>query len=280
VTSRAASVEPHPYRDFERAGWQSAAVRYPSSFARATAAYADAVLDAVGAGPGTRLLDIACGTGVVAGAAIGRGSTVTGVDFSAAMLAEARRHVPGAAFREGDAEALPLASASFDAAVSNFGLHHFPFPARALAEARRVLRPGARVAATVWAPPDDNIAWKLVLDAIAAHGDPAIALPSAPLGRLDRAEMCVRLLVEAGFGADAIAVRVVQAHWRLASATDLIDGFLAGTVRMAALITAQPPAARSTIRAAVAASVGAFHCDGGYAVPTAAILVSAPAGRS
>ena len=275
MTPRAAAVEPHPYRAFEHAGWQTAAARYASSFAHATAAYVDALLDAAEAGPGCRLLDVACGSGVVATAALARGADAAGVDFSPAMLAEARRRLPGVEFHEADAEALPMASDSVDAVVSNFGLHHFPFPSRALAEARRVLRPGGRLAATVWAPAETNPAWRIVFDAVAAHGDPAIALPTAPFGRLNRAEDCVRVVRDAGFAAERVAVRVVPASWPLAAPGDLIDGFQAGTVRMAGLIAAQTPEAQSKIRAAVAAAVGAHARSGSYAVPTAAILVSA-----
>jgi len=276
VTSPSPAVEPHPYRRFEHDGWQDAAARYPGSFARATAPYAAALLDAVGARPGRRLLDIACGTGVAAAAALHRGCAVVGVDFSAAMLAEARRRLPTAELHEADAEALPLPDASVDLAISNFGLHHFPFPARALREALRVLRPGGRLAATVWAPPENNVAWQLVFEAIAAHGDPGPALPSPPHGRLSPAD-CARLLVEAGAPADQVTTRIVDAAWPLAAADDLIGGFIAGTVRMAALLTAQPPAARAAIRAAVADGLAAFRRADGFLVPTAAVLVSAPA---
>jgi ubiquinone/menaquinone biosynthesis C-methylase UbiE len=66
---------------------------------------------------------------------------------------------------EGDAEKMPYPDSIFHAAVSSFGMHHVPRPQVALAECRRVLKPGARLAFTVWATPDQNIAWSLVFDA-------------------------------------------------------------------------------------------------------------------
>jgi SAM-dependent methyltransferase len=278
VTSRTAAVEPHPFRDFEHHGWQDSATRYPASFAQATAPYAEHLLDAAGAGPGTRLLDIACGPGIVAAAALRRGCSVVGVDFSSQMVSEARRRLPGATFHEADAEALPLPDGGFDAAVCNFGLHHFPYPQRALREAVRMLRPGGRLAATVWAPPELNRGWQILLDAVAAHGDPAITTPTSPHGRLNRPEDCRRLLAEAGCP-DA-TVEPVHAVWRLAAPADLYDGFLAGTVRMATLLGAQTDAARTKIRAAVAEAVAALPRtpgNEGCGVPTAAILINAPA---
>src|SRR5689334_24778163 len=110
-------------RDFELAGWQSAAATY-DGFAGATRLFVPALVQAAGTKPGVRLLDIACGTGIAARAAAEAGARVTGLDFSAAMLASARRLNPNLEFQAGDAEALPFADASFDAVISNFGIHH------------------------------------------------------------------------------------------------------------------------------------------------------------
>ena len=79
---------PHPYRDFEVAGWERAAAAYADTFESATRLFADPLLDAVDLNPGANLLDNACGSGYVTQLAFERGATVTGADFSAAMLAE------------------------------------------------------------------------------------------------------------------------------------------------------------------------------------------------
>ena len=118
------------------------------------------------------MLDLACGPGLVAGGAAERGALPVGLDFSSAMIALARADHPGIRFEEGDAEVLPFADDAFDAVVANFGIHHVADPIQALSEARRVLRPGGRLAFTSWAAPEENIAWRLLFDAISAHGDP------------------------------------------------------------------------------------------------------------
>src|ERR1051325_9977024 len=110
-------------RDFELAGWQDAAPTY-DGFAGATRLFVPALVQAAGEAAGRRVLDIACGTGVAAQAAADAGAHVTGVDFSAAMLAMARSLHPDIAFQAGDAEQLPFADRSFDAVISNFGVHH------------------------------------------------------------------------------------------------------------------------------------------------------------
>lgn len=102
---------------------------------------------------GERLLDVACGTGVVARAAaraVGSPSLVTGVDINQGMLAVARRQGPGIDFRHAPAEALPFEDASFDAVTCQFALMFFEDRAAALREMCRVLRPAHRMIVAVW----------------------------------------------------------------------------------------------------------------------------------
>ena len=94
-----------------------------------------------------KLLDVACGPGVVTAALAPEASSVTGFDATEAMLEKARARCAGAglgnvAFRAGDAENLPFKDAEFDSVVTRLAIHHFAAPQRALDEMFRVLRPG------------------------------------------------------------------------------------------------------------------------------------------
>ena len=176
-----------------------------------------------------RVLDLACGPGLVAAAAVGRRALPVGLDFSSAMIELARADHPGIRFEEGDAEVLPFADEAFDAVVANFGIHHVAEPNRALTEARRVLRPGGRVAFT---SPAQNIAWRLLFEAISAHGDLKAADTPPPGGSLRSNEDLLRALDTAGF--TETEARWVRGEWRVATPGDLVDGFRRGTVRTAA----------------------------------------------
>ena len=266
------TFDPQVVRDFEYAGWERAAAQYAATFARATRGFIDELLHAARVGAGMRVLDVACGPGPVTAALAGRGALPVGLDFSPAMLTLARGGHPGLRFEEGDAEMLPFDDGSFDAVVSNFGIHHVSSPIRALGEAHRVLRPGGQVAFTAWTPPPENIAWRLLYDAISTHGDLAAANTPPPGGTLRQPEDLLQLLDAAGF-TESDAKRVHR-EWRVAAPRDLLEGFRRGTVRTAALIHAQPAAALSEIEAAIACSAAAYRRPDGYAVPIVAILGS------
>jgi demethylmenaquinone methyltransferase / 2-methoxy-6-polyprenyl-1,4-benzoquinol methylase len=96
--------------------------------------------------PGDRVLDVCCGTGDLALAAARAGGRVVGLDFSTPMLERARRKSSEIEWVEGDALALPFADESFDAVTIGFGLRNLPNVERGLAELRRALRPGGRLA--------------------------------------------------------------------------------------------------------------------------------------
>lgn len=107
-------------------------------------------------GAGQRVLDVACGTGVVAVTAARRGASVTGIDLTPPLLDRARENSRIAnveiEWREGDVEALPFETASFDAVLSQYGHMFAPRPEVAIAEMLRVLKPGGTIAFSTWPP--------------------------------------------------------------------------------------------------------------------------------
>lgn len=115
--------------------------------------YAPEVADAARVDEGARVLDVACGTGVVAREMLKRvGPTgrVVGIDPVPGMLEVAREIAPGVEWRQGNAESLPFADESFDAVVSQFGLMFFMDRSQAIREMLRVLASAGRFAVAVW----------------------------------------------------------------------------------------------------------------------------------
>jgi SAM-dependent methyltransferase len=261
------------FHDFEHAGWERAAEHYGDAFGALTAQTAPAILDAVHPARGTRLLDVATGPGFIARAAADRGADVVGLDFASAMVTEARRRHPTLTFREGDAEALPFDDSTFDAVVMNFGLLHLARPDAAIAESRRVLRPGGRYAFTVWASPERAAAFGLTLRAIEELGNSRVPLPEGPpFFRFSDEGATRTTLAAAGFG--EIEVRELPLVWRLRTADEAFEALSRGGVRTAAVLRAQTPEALSAIRDAVRRGVVAYAHDGGFSVPMPAVLAT------
>lgn len=111
------------------------------------------VLETAQVGPGHRVLDVACGTGVLTLAAaekVAPEGAVAGLDINVGMLGVARRKAPEIEWRHGQAESLPFPDSGFDRVISQFGLMFFDDRRAALREMMRVLRPGGRLAIAVW----------------------------------------------------------------------------------------------------------------------------------
>lgn len=136
-----------------RAAWMAGDF---AAVARYSAAEADAFISRLSLTAGTRVLDVACGTGNLAIPAARRGAAVTGCDIATNLLDQARARAAQEGleirFDEADAEALPYPDAAFDVVVSMFGVMFAPRPPVAAAELLRVCRPGGRIALANWTP--------------------------------------------------------------------------------------------------------------------------------
>jgi ubiquinone/menaquinone biosynthesis C-methylase UbiE len=265
------------FAEMERRSWSDAARAggYVQLFAAAPDQAIASLLEVASAARDLKALDLCCGQGNVSEALLSRGCRVVGVDFSPAMLAMARQRAPAATFIEADAQDLPFADGSFDRVVSNLGVCHVPDQPRALAEVRRVLRPGGKFAMTVWCGPESSPCFASVYAAIKEYGDLRVSAPSGPdFHQFARRETAIRLLKEAGF-AD-IGVTTVDCVWDLAAPEDLFEIYAKGTVRAAMLLSKQPPAHLAAIRAALTAKVRERFSSGDrWRVPVPAALVQA-----
>ncbi len=173
--------------------------------------WAPRVADAAKLSGGDRVLDVACGTGVVArecARRLGASGRVTGLDINDGMLTVARRLRPEIDWRQGDAVDLPFNDGSFEAVVCPFALMFFPDRVAALREMWRVLAPGGRLAVAVCGPIEDTPAYPALVDLLHRHAGPeAAGIMLAPFVLGDRDEL-------AGvFGAAGIDNIEISTQW-------------------------------------------------------------------
>lgn len=235
------------FQDMEHEGWDKRAGGYRDLFGSITSQGVGPLLDALGSLEGCDFLDIACGTGEVAGAARRRGARAQGVDFAEKMVAQAREKFAAVEFRRGEAQELPFEDASFDAAACGFGLPYFADPVQALRSARRVLRPGGRFALTTWCGPTQGGEFFAFVDQVLAeHGIAEVSSPMrTPMFRLGDAEECHRCLVEAGFNVSRIDV--VDLVWSTFSPRAIPEMIDASMIWTSNALHQQAPAVRDSI---------------------------------
>jgi SAM-dependent methyltransferase len=271
----AGGEEAAAFKAFEAEGWTRKAKSYDRLTGRATARLVVPLLEAAGVESGTRVLDVACGPGHLAAAAAAKGAKPVGLDAAEGMLAVARARYAEIEFQRGDAERLPFGDASFDAVVAGFVVNHLPRPERALAEFARVVRPGGRVAVTVWDRPGRMRLLGVLGEAVEdTEGVRDPGLPSGgpdPFRFADDAALAALL---SGAGLAEAEVRSIAFEQEVADTDELWEGMLASSVRTAALIGRQPEPVRRRIRAALEQAVAPYRSETGIALPVSAKLGS------
>jgi ubiquinone/menaquinone biosynthesis C-methylase UbiE len=148
-------VEQPSFKPGEAASYDRVAQDYGIYIERLAGPLADHICNLARIAPGTRVLDVGCGTGLATGRAAlrtGAAGQAIGVDLSPGMIDVARRASPNAEFAVMDAEHLDLEASSFDCVISLCAVTHFPSLEQALAEMRRVLRPGGTLTVAFGSP--------------------------------------------------------------------------------------------------------------------------------
>ncbi|MBT2322281.1 methyltransferase domain-containing protein [Variovorax paradoxus] len=263
-------------RRVQRYGWDLAAGAYEPLWQAQLADARGALLAMAAPRPGERVLDVACGTGLVAFEAartVGPAGSVLGVDLSGGMVDAARQRAwPNALsnvrFARMDAEALALPDASFELVLCALGLMYLPDPAQALREMRRVLRPGGRIALAVWGE-RSHCGWSAVFPIV----DAEVASEVCPLFfRLGQEDTLARLCAGAGFS--AIEQRRIATTLRYADGDEACNAaFVGGPVALAwSRFGAE---ARARVRARYLQAIDAWRQGRGYGVPGEFVVVGA-----
>jgi len=268
-------MEPRLQRRIQRYGWDLAAAGYQALWQAQLAPAHRALMALASPQPQEQVLDVACGTGLVALAAaerVGPRGHVLGTDISDRMVDAARqraaqRGVHQLGFARMDAEQLALPDGGFDLALCALGLMYVPDPALALRELRRVLRPGGRVALAVWGE-RARCGWSALFPVV----DDEVRSEVCPLFfRLGQPDALAGLCAEAGFE------RIAQQ--RIASTLCYADGeeacgaaFAGGPVALAWSRFGE--ATRARVQARYLAAIEPWRQGGGYRVPGEFVIVA------
>jgi ubiquinone/menaquinone biosynthesis C-methylase UbiE len=271
-------MDPRLQRRVQRYGWDRAVVAYEAGWRDQLEPAHSLMLGMAALRPGERVLDVACGTGLVsfrAAATVGHQGAVIGTDISGEMVETARRgaaqrDLANARFERADAEALPMKVASFDVAVCALGLMYVPDPVRALCEMRRLLRPGGRAAAAVWGA-RRKCGWAEIFPIT----DARVASEVCPMFfHLGTGDTLAHAFEAAGFA--EIRSERLSTTLSYASAEDALAAvFCGGPVALA--YSRFDEATRRAVHAEYLESIAAYRTGDGYAVPGEFVVAAARA---
>ena len=261
----------NPPVDQQPEAWGAVAPDYHAFAGNVTRPFAEDAARLVPIGEGTRVIDVAAGTGNFTFAAARRGADVLATDFSPGMIeylrAEAERQRLSDRVRTGvmDGQQLDVDDESVDVSASIFGVLFFPDPDKGLRELSRVLIPGGRAVVSTWAPPPRGEIGRIMGDAM-AKAMPNMTPPagSPAWAALGDADAFRQRLLNNGFArAHVVELRHVWVFDRLDSFTSLMAKAAPPAVAMSAAMT---PEQRARFREAVVEDFRSRQGDGPYAL--------------
>jgi len=268
------SNDPKNFTDLEQAGWDENIAGYDDAFGAVSRQTVDGTLDAANVGRGMRVLDVCVGPGMLAAGVLQRGAEAVGLDFSDEVVELARKNVPDGEFHQGNAQDLPFPDDAFDAVVCGYGVMHVPEPETALQEMHRVLRPGGRMAISVWDSTTPNNGFSMIYAAVGAHGSFDVQLPHGPdFFQFSTEEKMRSALSEIGFS--DVGAELFEQYWHVENAAQILSAIRTGTVRARALLAAQSDSAIEGIHRFLEETIsGMGNASGGFDVPLPAIIGS------
>jgi SAM-dependent methyltransferase len=274
----ATAFDPAQYKETTRQQWQSAAEawhRWEPTLRAWLGPATEVLLDLARIGPGSRVLDVAAGAGepaITAARRVGPTGSVLATDIAATILEFA-----GQAAREQgvgdivetrvmDGEHLDLPDASFDAYLSRVGLIYFPDRRGALAEARRVLKPGGRISVMVYSTPDRNPFFSIPVAIIRRHAQLPPPSPAQPgpfsLGGPGVLEGALR---DAGFG--EVEVRAIPSPLQLPSAAECVRFERESFGALHQMMVKLTPEHQQAVWEEIEAELRQFERDGAFVGP-------------
>lgn len=269
-------MDPEFQRRVQRYGWDKAVGHYEQAWRTQLEPAHGRMLDMVDLQPGERVLDVACGTGLVTfriADLVAPEGAVVGTDISGRMVEAAggiaaQRGIANARFERADAEELPFADHTFDAAVCGLGLMYVPDPQKALSEMHRVLKPGGRAAAAVWGA-RASCGWAEIFPITAAR----VSSPVCPMFfRLGTHDVLARTFEDAGF-TDVRLERLSTTLTYRSPHEALTAVFEGGPVTLA--YSRFDEATRRAVHAEYLGSIAAYRAGDGYRIPGEFVVASA-----
>jgi len=262
-------MDPRLQRRVQRYGWDKAVEHYENSWRTQLEPAQSRMIEMADLRPGERVLDVACGTGLVtlrAASAVGPGGEVVGTDIAEEMVRmareiSARQGTSHVKYERGEAERIGFEDESFDVVLCGLGMMYLPSPVEALGEFRRVLRPDKRASLAVWGK-RSNCGWADIFPIVDSRVQSEVCPAFFQLGAADT---LAQMMTAAGFRDVSVDRLRTTLHYESEDEA-LVAAFVGGPVALA--YSRFDDKTREEAHADYLASIASFRKDGGrYEIP-------------